>query len=232
MPRWLVRLAVAVAAAVCVVAPSGTAWAAATIPVNPAHQGAAATFGSKECAGPVADLAPDRDGWHFVLPRGGTDLMSLTLTFRTRAGTTTAVIGSTSPDRPSGGPGWSGFLTPAGAGQDEHAYLVTDAGWLLRSGSARVRPDSARGMVDLRHTCPGTPAIGRPIPSPAAPSPAAPSSVPVWGVGPLVVPSGGAGTGGGGSQGPGGVALSVGALALAGAAGAGLVVVRRRRDGV
>lgn len=150
----------------------------------------------------------------------------MTLQFSTPGGpVAVGPIMSSDANNPSAGTGWSGYFDNA-AMAEKHAYVVTDAGWTLLSGTAQVDPSGNDGdNFNLSHTCPGTPPSGTPTPSPSTPATTAPP-----GTTPGRKPSGGVSTGGGGSQGSGGLLLGLGALALAGTAGLGLVVARRRRD--
>lgn len=155
-----------------------TSPAAADNPALPIHDDhvpmKAADFGGGDvCEGPFKDLADDVDGWHFVLPGGGT-FVSLTLKFHTDGGDVTAVITGTE-GAPSSGTGWEGYLDNAGDA-DKHAYVFTDAGWELFEGTASVTDEGRQGFFNLSHTCAGTPDDGNePTPSPTpTPTPTSP----------------------------------------------------------
>ena len=161
------------------IAVSGTAQATVqdgVINLNPDHVDTTADeFKEKECDGPLSDISEDQDGWHFVLPASaGDDFIELSLTF-TKPDDSTVDVTITSVDEnsPSTGPGWSGFIDNAGAsGSDKHAYVITEAGWELTAGEAKVTNPSEDGFFNLSHTCPGVPESPSPSPSESeSPSP-------------------------------------------------------------
>jgi LPXTG-motif cell wall-anchored protein len=195
------------------------ALADSTVAINTDHVPTTAEdFDKHECTGPLADLDEDQDGWHFVAP-GQASFSSVTLDFHTPGGDVHVVITSTDSTTPSTGSGWEGFLDNAGDAE-KHAYLITDAGWTLFSGSAEVSGET-QDFFNLSHTCPGTPTDESPSPSPStseshdpgSPSPSISESTPPLPKTGTAIMS---------------IALSgLGAVAV----GAGiLLVLRRRRD--
>lgn len=164
--------------------------------------------------GALEGLEDDQDGWHFVLPEAsGDSFVSLTLNFTdTNDDPVVVQINITAPN-PDTGPGWEGFI---GDPSDSHAWLITDAGWTLVSGTATIEEDGKepQEIFVLSHTCPGTPDTPEESPTPSR-SPST-SSTPPGGNG---LPKTGAGLGG---------LIGAGIALVAG--GAALLVWRRRRD--
>lgn len=241
--KWLRRTGGAILVAGALVLAAG--WPAAaqpgTVPINEDHVPTTAEeFDTHECDGPLADLPPGKDGWHFLLPASAGDgFLELTLTYDTPDGPVVVVITSTDPDNPSTGPGWSGYL------DGMHAWVITDAGWTLTSGQAVIEnPTGNQEFFNLSHTCPGTPATPSPTPT-ASPTPS-PTVSPT--VSPSVSPSPSPSVAPSGTPGPTGtpapapsmvpmLPVSGGSLgvpvllgvALLGAGGGLLLALRRRR---
>ncbi|GIJ52427.1 hypothetical protein Val02_93130 [Virgisporangium aliadipatigenens] len=154
------------------------AAAPTTVPLHDAHRGAVAgTFGDRSCAQIPGGASPGTDGWVFVLPRNDADFVSLTLAFRTGAGTTATVrVPDASDPYPDG-------ITTNGTSK---AWVQVPAGWLLLDGSAEVSGPTKAPFFNLTHTCPGSPEAsprppasptppGKPSPSPSASTPASPT---------------------------------------------------------
>ncbi|MFF9502530.1 LPXTG cell wall anchor domain-containing protein [Streptomyces sp. NPDC014656] len=88
----------------------------------------AAGFEQGECP----DTIPaDKDGWHFVIPGGGTDFVKLTVTFDNGA-----------PIE----------ITSFGPPKDDHAYVASEAGAELTSAVATVKGEPVK-FFNLSHTC-------------------------------------------------------------------------------
>ncbi|NML53131.1 LPXTG cell wall anchor domain-containing protein [Streptomyces sp. R302] len=88
----------------------------------------AADFEQGECP----DTIPaDKDGWHFVIPGGGTDFVKLTVTFDNGA-----------PIE----------ITSFGPPKDDHAYVASEAGAELTSAVATVNGEQVK-FFNLSHTC-------------------------------------------------------------------------------
>ncbi|GAA3063609.1 hypothetical protein GCM10017562_31420 [Streptomyces roseofulvus] len=88
----------------------------------------AADFQQGECP----DTIPaDKDGWHFVIPGGGTDFVKLTVTFDNGA-----------PIE----------ITSFGPPKDDHAYVASEAGAELTSAVATVKGEQVK-FFNLSHTC-------------------------------------------------------------------------------
>jgi LPXTG-motif cell wall-anchored protein len=127
---------------------AGPAAAAPVLPLHDAHRNTtAAGFGSHSCAQiPGNKPTAGADGWVFVLPKNDADFVTLTLQYRTTAGTTTTV---TIPDADDPYP--DGFATNGAS----KAWVVLPAGWTLLDGSAVVSGDTKATFFNLTHTCPG-----------------------------------------------------------------------------
>lgn len=195
-----------------------------TVPIHSSHvPTTAADFEKKECTGPFADLADNKDGWHFITT-GTASFTSVTLKFDTPGGDVTLTITGTEA-APSSGTGWEGWLDNAGSAE-KHAYLITDAGWELLEGSAVVTGvDEQNQFFNLSHTCAGTPdnPSESPSPSPSRSNPGTPSPDPSVSTSPSdgggSLPRTGTATG----------AIVIGGIALVGG-GVALLAIRRRRD--
>jgi len=236
--RWLSRLAVAAATAGAVTMMTATsAWAAVTITLNPAHVGKTPGF-QEDCSGPFANLPGDKDGWHFILPSAsGDNFLQLDLVFtKPGGGSETVTItsnnaGSPSVDTTPPTGEWSGYFDNAGA-VDKHAYLFTDEGWTLASGTAQVDGAAAQpsDTFNLSHTCAGDgPPPTEPPPTTAPPTDPPATTEPPGNGGSSPPPT--TTTPGGGLPVTG---TAIGGILIAGiglvAAGIALLAIRRRRD--
>jgi hypothetical protein len=173
--RPLLLLAGAAFAALLAAAPAA---ASITLPLHAAHRGTtAAGFGNHSCDQiPAADQGPNSDGFVFVLPGHDAHFLSLTLLFRTTAGTKVTVsIPNPSDAYPDG-------ITSNGTSK---AWVVVPSGWTLLDGSATVDNDKTKADdFNLTHTCVGSGGSPSPSPSPSkspskSPSPSAsPSASP------------------------------------------------------
>lgn len=165
--RLLVRLAAGVAGGLLALGASAPAYASGPA-LHVDHQNrTAASFGDQDCEDRFFEARPaDHDGWHFVLPEGNADFVSLTLDFQTPAGTESIVI-----------PEQDGLIRED---QPKHAYLFTPAGWTLLDGVAEVT--TAVGPADqffnVSHTCPGDAGGPGPTAVPSSAPPAAPTTEP------------------------------------------------------
>jgi len=182
----------------------------------------AADFGKKECTGPFADLADNKDGWHFVTT-GQASFTSVTLKFDTPGDDAFTLTITGTEAAKSTGSGWTGWLDNAGSAE-KHAYLIADAGWKLLEGSAVVtNVDEQSEFFNLSHTCAGTPDTSEsPSPSPSRSTPGDPSPDPSVSTSPSSggnLPRTGTATG----------AIVIGGIALV-AGGVALLAIRRRRD--
>jgi hypothetical protein len=160
--RWLGRLLVSFGAASAgALLIAGTASAATVVPLHDAHRNTtAAGFSTHSCAQIPGTTAPaGSDGWVFVLPKNDADFISLTLQYRTSAGTTTTLT------IPNANDPYPDAITANGASK---AWIVLPAGWTLLDGSAAVSNDTKATFFNLTHTCPGTPSeSGSPSKSPS-----------------------------------------------------------------
>jgi hypothetical protein len=252
--RKITVLAAGVAGAMLLASPAHAA-VDPTIPLNDAHTNITAPqFGTKDCTGPFADLAPGKDGWHFVLPAvSGDDFVSVTLTFNSGGSNFDVVIDAIAPLHDFGA-GWEGWIDDAGSsGSFRHAYVITDAGWTLIDGEAVVTGPGADGApgdeFNLSHVCVGTPPTTPPgtpttVPATTTPPTTTTTTMTTTNGGPSRTTTiGGLGNGGGGGApaagGAGSGSLPVTGVALGGmlltglalvGGGVALVVLRRRRD--
>jgi LPXTG-motif cell wall-anchored protein len=168
----------------------------------------------------------NEDGWHFLMPSGS--FTSIKITFDPDG----AVDNDSSDDVVKEGtpsaPGPFTFYTVGNAGNYQHAYLFTPAGWLLVSGTSTATGVKDGATFNISHACAGTKTPpGTPTPSPSDDPDTDPSGDPSGD------PSDTPPAGGGG----GGLPLTGAATTLVVAAGIGLVaggvgllMVRRRRD--
>jgi hypothetical protein len=164
MHRSLAGLVMAVAGGALALAVAAPAYAQPrTIPINDGQPPTRAVEIQRQiCEGPFRDLPANVDGWHFLLPdSAGSQLESLRLIFDPGYRRKIVSIDSRSSNRPDTGRGWSGYLSDAGDGF-KNAYVVTEAGWTLRAGSAVVEGAAAKGSFMLHHTCPGAPTAAGP----------------------------------------------------------------------
>jgi LPXTG-motif cell wall-anchored protein len=239
-------LTVAAPAAVAVLAAGSTAAAATvTLPLHSAHRGVLATeFASNDCAKDGSVPAAGVDRWVFVLPHNDADFVSLTLSFKTLAGTTKNV---TIPD---GSDPYPDAITTNGTSK---AWVDLPSGWTLLDGSAVVSGPTKAEDFNLTHTCIGAPSSPSPSPSKTTSSPSPSVSVSVStsvstseSTSPSTSPSVSGGASGAASPSTSGTALTpagdklpltgtaVSGLVLTGLAaialGASLLWLRRRRD--
>jgi LPXTG-motif cell wall-anchored protein len=239
--RWLSRLAVAAAAAGAVTLMTATsAWAVdpVTINLHPDHDNVTAKgFDGDTCDGPFADLPDGFDGWHFVLPSAsGDSFVQLNLVFTKSDGSESVTITSTDSNNPSEDATvplgeWFGYFDNAGAAE-KHAYVFTEAGWTLTSGTAQVVGAAAdeSDVFNLSHTCAGdgTPPT-EPPPTTAPPTEPPSTTEPPGNGGSSPPPT--TTTPGGGLPVTG---TAIGGIVIAGiglvAAGIALLAIRRRRD--
>ena len=161
-------LAALAAAALAVATPAhAAALVTGDIPIHDDHvPTTAAGFPTKQCTGPLANLALGKDGWHFVLPSAsGGSFVSVTLTFNAGSGDFPVTVDAIFPAVDSdAGLGWSGYITNAGPDYI-HLYLFTPSGWTLTAGVATVtnpgpgpdptKPGDQGSFFNLSHTCVG-----------------------------------------------------------------------------
>ncbi len=106
----------------------------------------AADFENQSCDN-LPDLAPDEDGWVFVLPASAGaegNFISVTATYADETGTE-----RTRTTRNDGG-------IVEGSG-DNKAYIITPAGWTLLDADALVNDPDEGAFFNLTHACAGTP---------------------------------------------------------------------------
>lgn len=209
---------------------AGVAFAApafaATASLNPDHVGKTAGYFEQDCDDTrFKGLDTDEDGWHFVLPGGGS-FTSLTVTFDPDG----VADADFSDDVVYTG---SDFTYYGAGAEEKHAYLFTPAGYAIVSGTAGTTSGTS---FNVSHACTGT--KGSPSPS-ASVSPSTSTST-----SPSTSPSAGQSTTPGTSQtpsvspSPGGelavTGTAIGGIVFAGVAllggGVALMAVRRRRN--
>ena len=250
MHRLSRLLLLAAPAAAALLISAGPVAATVVLPLHNSHEGANADdFESSGCAkdGQVPPAGTTR--WVFVLQHNDADFVSLTLSFKTLAGTTTTIT------IPNAGDAYPDGITTNGTSK---AWVITPSGWTLLTGSSVVSGPTTATYFNLTHTCVGVSTTPSPSPSTST-SPSSSPSVSHSGSpsespskSPSGSPSGSPSTsvsGGGSTEGtpsstpgggsPGGLPVTgtaIGGLVLAGVgaigSGAALLWLRRRRDAI
>lgn len=162
--RMLARLGAAVAGGALAFTMASPALADDNIVINPGNVPTTAEdHDEHECSDQFGEIAGNQDGWHFVTG-SNEDFTSLTLTYDTPDGQVVVFIDSTDSGNPSDNadPFWSGYI---GDPSDDHAWVITEAGWTLVDGAATVDEAGAQAQFQLSHTCPGVPDDKTPPPT-------------------------------------------------------------------